>query len=122
VPIIEDLADCLRRRAPLPPGAVHRPARAGAGGRPRHARAACCRPKSAPRAIEDGAEAVVLGCAGMAELCDWLAAETGVPVIDGVTAAVKQAEAIVGMGYRTAKTGGYDWPRAKRGGICSEVA
>lgn len=71
---------------------------------------------------QDGAEAVVLGCAGMAELCDWLALETGVPVIDGVTAAVKQAEAIVGMGYRTAKTGSYDWPRAKRGGICTEVA
>lgn len=71
---------------------------------------------------QDGAEAVVLGCAGMAELCDWLAAETGVPVIDGVTAAVKQAEAIVGMGYRTAKTGAYGWPRVKRGGLCCEVA
>lgn len=71
---------------------------------------------------QDGAEAVVLGCAGMAELCEWLATETGVPVIDGVTAAIKQAEAIVGMGYRTAKTGAYDWPRAKRGGLCCEVA
>lgn len=71
---------------------------------------------------QDSAEAVVLGCAGMAELCDWLAAETGVPVIDGVTAAVKQAEAIVGMGYRTSKTGAYGWPRTKRGGVCCEVA
>lgn len=71
---------------------------------------------------QDSAEAVVLGCAGMAELCDRLTAATGVPVIDGVTAAVKQAEAIVGMGYRTAKTGAYDWPRAKRGGLCCEVA
>ena len=33
---------------------------------------------------EDGAEAIVLGCAGMADLAASLGAECGVPVIDGV--------------------------------------
>lgn len=70
----------------------------------------------------DGAEVVVLGCAGMAELCEKLTLETGVPVIDGVTAAVLQAEALIGMGYRTSKLGGYAWPRAKTGGFAPEAA
>ncbi len=66
---------------------------------------------------EDAAEAVVLGCAGMSELCDALATETGIPVIDGVTAAVKLAEAYVGVGYRTSKTGAYAYPNPKSGGM-----
>ncbi|WP_127107780.1 aspartate/glutamate racemase family protein [Pararhodobacter zhoushanensis] len=66
------------------------------------------------RAInEDGAEAVVLGCAGMAEMCRALQLETGVPVIDGVSAAVKLAEAMVGGGFATAKTGSFAFPRDK---------
>lgn len=44
---------------------------------------------------EDKAEAIVLGCAGMADLAARLAAEFAVPVVDGVAAAVKQAEALV---------------------------
>ena len=43
---------------------------------------------------EDGAEAIVLGCAGMANLAASLAAEFGVPVVDGVAAAVALAEAL----------------------------
>jgi allantoin racemase len=62
---------------------------------------------------EDAAEAIVLGCAGMSDLCDRLSAATGVPVIDGVTAAVKIAEALVGAGYTTSKIGAYAWPRSK---------
>lgn len=68
---------------------------------------------------EDGAEVVVLGCAGMAEICERLTADTGVPVIDGVTAAVRQAEALIGMGYRTSKIGGYATPRPKTGGFAA---
>ncbi len=45
---------------------------------------------------EDAAEAIILGCAGMSSLCDRLRDATGVPVIDGVTAAIKLAEALVG--------------------------
>lgn len=62
---------------------------------------------------EDGAEAVVLGCAGMTEMCDWLSVEAGLPVIDGVVAAVKFAEAVVGASYRTSKSGSYAYPRDK---------
>ena len=62
---------------------------------------------------EDGAEAIVLGCAGMAEMCDWLSGQAGLPVIDGVVAAIKFAEAIVGAGYRTSKSGSYAYPRNK---------
>ncbi|KSV75816.1 hypothetical protein N183_21195 [Sinorhizobium sp. Sb3] len=67
---------------------------------------------------EDGAEAIILGCAGMSELCDRLKARTGMPVIDGVTAAVKLAEALVGGGYATSKVGAYDYPRAKESPAC----
>ncbi|MCO5734184.1 aspartate/glutamate racemase family protein [Rhizobium sp. SSA_523] len=59
---------------------------------------------------EDGAEAIVLGCAGMAELTAELRAEFGVPVVDGVAAAVKQAEALVKLGLATAKRGAYATP------------
>ena len=62
---------------------------------------------------EDGAEAVVLGCAGMSDLAEKLTAETGVVVIDGVTVAIKLAEALVGAGLKTAKTNAYAFPRIK---------
>ncbi|UXT50658.1 aspartate/glutamate racemase family protein [Agrobacterium tumefaciens] len=62
---------------------------------------------------EDAAEAIILGCAGMSALCDRLREATGVPVIDGVTAAVKLAEALVGAGYSTSKVNAYDYPRIK---------
>lgn len=62
---------------------------------------------------QDGAEAVILGCAGMSRLCHDLTAETGMPVIDGVHAAVRLAEALAGGGYLTAKSGAYGWPRDK---------
>jgi allantoin racemase len=67
------------------------------------------------RAIEeDRAEAVILGCAGMADLAASLSQRTGVPVIDGVGAAVKLVEALVGLGLRTSKAGGYANPLPKR--------
>jgi allantoin racemase len=62
---------------------------------------------------EDRAEAIVLGCAGMADLVDALRAEFGVPVIDGVAAAVKQAEMLVALGLTTAKRGAYARPVSK---------
>ena len=66
------------------------------------------------RAIaEDGAECILLGCAGMADLARDLTAEMGLPVIDGVAAAVKLAEAVVGLGLLTSKVGGYARPSAK---------
>jgi allantoin racemase len=63
---------------------------------------------------EDGAEAIVLGCGGMADLADALTTELGVPVIDGVRAAVKLAEALVGMGLGTSKHRDLARPLPKR--------
>lgn len=66
------------------------------------------------RAIaEDRAEAVVLGCAGMADLAQRLSVHFGMPVIDGVAAAVKQAEALVGLRLSTSKVGSYAAPLSK---------
>lgn len=62
---------------------------------------------------EDRAEAIVLGCAGMADLAAALSAEHGLPVIDGVAAAVKLAESLYALGLRTSKAGGYAPPRPK---------
>jgi allantoin racemase len=62
---------------------------------------------------EDKAEAIVLGCAGMADLARELEAEFGVPVVDGVAAAVKLAEGLVGLKLRTSKRGTYATPLAK---------
>ena len=63
---------------------------------------------------EEGAEAIVLGCAGMAELAGSLAREHGLPVIDGVAAAVKLAEALVALGHATSKRGPYAMPIKKK--------
>jgi allantoin racemase len=64
-------------------------------------------------ALERGAEAIVLGCAGMADLAAALSRKFGVPVIDGVAAAVKQAEALVGLKLSTSRRGAYAYPAAK---------
>jgi len=63
---------------------------------------------------EDGSDAIVLGCAGMAELCAEIEDALGAPVIEGVTAAVKWTEALVSLRLGTAKRGDYARPLAKR--------
>lgn len=62
---------------------------------------------------EDGSEAIVLGCAGMADLCAQISDAINAPVIDGVTAAVKLAESLVALGLSTAKRGDYARPLPK---------
>ncbi len=62
---------------------------------------------------QDRAECILLGCAGMTDLAKWLSSETGVPVIDGVAAAVKLVEALVGLGVTTSKVGSYSFPLPK---------
>jgi allantoin racemase len=64
-------------------------------------------------ALDKGAEAIVLGCAGMTDLADMLSRKFGLPVVDGVAAAVKQAEALVGLGLMTSRRGCYAFPSAK---------
>ena len=69
------------------------------------------------RAARDAAAAhpeaaIVLGCAGMADLAARLARELDRPVIDGVGAAVVLAEGVVRLGLRTARGGGWARPAA----------
>jgi len=54
---------------------------------------------------DDKADAIVLGCAGMADLAYDLSREHGVPVIDGVAAAVKLAELLHRLGLKTSQAG-----------------
>ena len=63
---------------------------------------------------EDKAEVICLGCGGMAGLDAAVRDATGVPVVDGVTAAVKIAESLVGLGLSTSKIRTYAAPRRKR--------
>ncbi len=66
------------------------------------------------RAIaEDGCEAIVLGCAGMADLSQSLAQEHGLPIVEGVAASVKLCEGLVALGLRTSKRGAYAAPLPK---------
>jgi len=62
---------------------------------------------------EDGSGAIVLGCGGMAQLARELTHELGMPVIDGVTAAVKMVESLVALGLATSKHGDLDYPVRK---------
>ena len=62
---------------------------------------------------EDRAEVIVLGCAGMADLAARLSGAHGIPVVDGVAAAVKLAEGLAGLGLRTSKIGAYAAPLPK---------
>lgn len=69
----------------------------------------------AREAVEkDRAEVIVLGCGGMAELEDRVRERTGAPVVDGVKAAVRIAESLVGLGLSTSKVRTYAAPRPKR--------
>lgn len=63
--------------------------------------------------LDDHAEVICLGCAGMAGLEEAIKATVGVPVIDGVAAAVRLAEALVGLGLRTSKVSTYARPEPK---------
>ena len=61
---------------------------------------------------EDKAEVICLGCGGMAGL-DAAVRTAGVPVVDGVAAAVKLAESLVSLGLSTSKVRTYAAPRTK---------
>jgi allantoin racemase len=62
---------------------------------------------------EDGSGAIVLGCAGMADLAADLQYELDVPVIDGVGIAVRFVEALCGLGLGTSKRGDLATPIPK---------
>jgi allantoin racemase len=62
---------------------------------------------------EDRADAIVLGCAGMADLAGSLSEEHGLPVVEGVSAAIKLVESLGALGLKTSKVGGWASPRPK---------
>ncbi|WES63109.1 aspartate/glutamate racemase family protein [Microbacter sp. GSS18] len=64
--------------------------------------------------VATGADAIVLGCAGMAGLDVALEQRVGVPVIDGVQAAIGLSETLVRMGKSTSKVGPYAPPNAHK--------
>ncbi|QIS21463.1 aspartate/glutamate racemase family protein [Nocardia terpenica] len=71
----------------------------------------------------DDSDAVVLGCAGMADLCHELSDEIGVPVIDGVAAATVTVQSLVTLGLRKSGRGEFAAPPPKRyTGLLSEFA
>ncbi|MDQ0239534.1 aspartate/glutamate racemase family protein [Arthrobacter bambusae] len=55
----------------------------------------------------DGADVIVLGCAGFGGMDKELERELGVPVVDGVAAAVALSESLVHLGKSTSKLGPY---------------
>ena len=62
---------------------------------------------------EDGADCIVLGCAGMADLCAHIGNVLQVPVIDGVAAGVQLVESLVSLKLRTSKRGELAQPLPK---------
>lgn len=67
----------------------------------------------ARKAIEAGADVLILGCAGMSSLRSRLAFDLGVPVIDGIAAAVTLAESLHHLGLKTSRAHGYAAPLLK---------
>ena len=61
----------------------------------------------------DKAEAIVLGCAGMAELGATLHDLHNIPVLDGISCAIKQVEAMIYLNLKNSNIGGYAKPRQK---------
>ena len=66
------------------------------------------------RAVEfDEADSVVLGCAGMSDFCADVSEQVGVPVVDGVAAAVVLVESMVKLGLKTSSRSEYAAPLPK---------
>ncbi|WP_114451479.1 aspartate/glutamate racemase family protein [Halopolyspora algeriensis] len=70
--------------------------------------------EEAEHAVEsDGAEVICLGCAGMAGLAEHVQDRAGVPVVDGVPAAIGLAQTLVEQGLSTSKAGSWASPLPK---------
>lgn len=63
---------------------------------------------------QDGAEALILGCAGMDGMAEQLSSLLGVPCVDPVAAGVRFAEMLIGMKLQTSKWMTYRSPEPKR--------
>jgi allantoin racemase len=62
---------------------------------------------------EDHSDCIVLGCAGMADLCRHISEQIGAPAIDGVTVGVKLAEGLISLGLGSSKRRGFAYPLPK---------
>lgn len=63
--------------------------------------------------IEDDADCIALGCAGMADLAAEISRELGIPVVDGVASGVKLLEGLIGLGLSTSRAGAFAHPLKK---------
>ncbi|KXT17662.1 hypothetical protein AC579_9042 [Pseudocercospora musae] len=73
--------------------------------------------KVAKKLVEQGAEVLTLGCAGMTDMrsaVEEVVAEEGVQVVDGVVAGIQHLVGIVRMGGKTSKKGLYRSSKAGR--------
>lgn len=61
----------------------------------------------------DGSDVIVLGCAGMADLCAEISAALRAPVVDGVAAATVTVQGLVTLGLRTSTVEEFATPPAK---------
>ena len=61
----------------------------------------------------DGCDVLVLGCAGMADLCAQVSGAIGLPVVDGVASATLMVESMARLGLRTSSSGEFAPPPAK---------
>ncbi|MEP6631007.1 MAG: aspartate/glutamate racemase family protein [Lapillicoccus sp.] len=61
----------------------------------------------------DESDVVVLGCAGMADLCAHVSETIGVPVVDGVAAATVTVQGLLTLGLSTSTASEYAAPPAK---------
>jgi allantoin racemase len=59
------------------------------------------------KAIEDGAEVLVTTCAGLAGVHQELQKKLGVPVLEGISCAIKLAEILIDLGLQTTRVGQY---------------
>lgn len=62
---------------------------------------------------DDGCDVLVLGCAGMTDLCEEISRTLQAPVVDGVATAVALVESLVLLGLATSKRGELARPPAK---------
>jgi len=67
----------------------------------------------AKQAVEDGAEVIILGCAGMAGYAPEIESKLNVKVLDPMAVALKVAEAVVELGLVHSKIGLYSTPPEK---------
>lgn len=63
---------------------------------------------------EDGVGAIVLGCGGMANMRTRIEEAVGLPVVEGVSAAIKLAESLHQLRLSTSKVGDLAFPPRKR--------